>query len=215
MNTVIMDARLLVSYIQENLDFSLQIPEDCHYSNHIGALFTDSILQSGVNYRHVVLPRVCHILKNYPEAYTVTLFHKILDSVGPERVLNWNNRIKINRIYDLIDFCYANNLEEAHQIKSFLIVPENKKRILTIKGIGHKTVDYLLRLLNADTVAVDRHIYSFVEQAGIMSSDYVSVKSVVEYAADIMNVPRRAIDYSIWTYMSDTNHDKQLSFNFF
>jgi hypothetical protein len=215
MNAAIINARILASFIQENLDFSLQTPCDCLYCKHIGALFTDAILQSGVNYKNVVLPRVCHILRNYPDIYTVSRFYDLLETEGAERVLMWNHKLKINRIYDLIDFCLSYSLNEAPQIKSFLVSPHNRAALLAINGIGHKTVDYLLKLLNVDIVAIDRHIFSFVEQAGIPSNDYIFVKSVVEYAADIMNVSRRAIDFSIWSYMSDRNQNPQLSFPFY
>lgn len=61
----------------------------------------------------------------------------------------------------------------------------------------------MLKLLGVESVAVDRHIYKFVSAAGIIYKDYKEVKQIVEYAADIMQVSRRTIDYSIWMYMSD------------
>ena len=67
-------ARELVNYIKKNSDLQLIQPKECEYKNHIGALFTDIILQSGVNYRTVVAPRVKFVLEMYPIAFSVENF---------------------------------------------------------------------------------------------------------------------------------------------
>ena len=41
---------------------------------HMGATLTDTVLQAGLNYRSVVLPRVSRILDLYPNAKTTTSF---------------------------------------------------------------------------------------------------------------------------------------------
>lgn len=48
-----------------------------------------------------------------------------------------------------------------------------------------------------ESVAVDRHIYKFISDAGIIYKDYKEVKQIVEYAADMMQISRRTLDYSI------------------
>lgn len=207
-------ARQLVNFIKDSKELTLISPNDCPYMNHIGALFTDIILQSGVNYKHIVTPRVNKILKDYPHSTTVRKFSSTLKSHGIEKVLNWQNPVKIQRMNKLIEFCIFNNLNTAQEIKIFLMKKENQSSFLEIHGIGRKTLDYLLKLLNSDTIAVDRHIFSFVHKAGIPIYDYLEVKSVVEYAADIMNISRRTIDYSIWIYMSSQRKNRQLQISF-
>ncbi|MDL2290360.1 hypothetical protein LJB95_03040, partial [Paludibacteraceae bacterium OttesenSCG-928-F17] len=64
-----------------------------------------------------------------------------------------------------------------------------------------------------DTIAVDRHIYSYVEQAGIEYKNYEMIKNIVEFAADILNISRRSIDYSIWSHMSK-NQGVQIAIDF-
>jgi hypothetical protein len=200
--TKIIDARKLVDFIQRTDSFELIESNHCQYSNHIAALFTDIVLQAGLNYKTVVTPRVVRVLHNYPHCYTVQSFHALIQTEGLENIVAWKHEIKINRILDLVDFCLSNEINTSTQLKEFLIDPHNKSSFLNIKGIGNKTYDYLLKLLNVDNVAVDRHIYSFLEKAEIHANDYHYIKSIVEYAADLLNISRRNIDYSIWYYMA-------------
>lgn len=44
--------------------------------------------------------------------------------------------------------------------------------------------------------------------------DYKEVKQIVEYAADMMQIPRRTLDYSIWLYMSNNKRAVQLELCF-
>ena len=192
----------LKEYIDTIDNFDFINPEVCPYRDHIGALFTDVILQAGVNYRSVVRPRVERVLFNYPEAKTVSDFCRILDYYGVSNVLNWNNAAKIRRMEDLLSFCMSHSIETAHDLTSFLNSKSGEAQLKEINGIGNKTCDYIKRLLGFDTVAVDRHIRDFLVEANIMFDDYYEIKEVVEFAADIMAKTRRSLDYSIWSYMS-------------
>mgnify|MGYP003462303760 CR=1 FL=1 len=196
------NAQKLAEYIQGCSDFIICEPKPCYYNNHIGALFTDIILQAGVNYDTVVRPRVSSILKEYPQACNVDHFNAILHKFGYENVLRWNNPVKLQRMKNLISFCRDNNIQTANDLVLFLSDAKKASTLKEIKGIGNKTYDYLLKLMNVDTVAVDRHIFSFIKEAGITSHNYQEVKSTVEFAADFLGISRRCIDYSIWSYMS-------------
>ena len=192
----------LKEYINGIDDFHFVEPEICPYRDHIGALFTDAILQAGVNYRSVVKPRVEHMLIRFPEAITVSSFSKVLNDNGIEKVLQWKNATKINRMYDLLAFCYKHTIETSSDLIRFLSYEDGEKQLKSINGIGNKTCDYVKRLLGFDTVAVDRHIRTFLEDADILFDGYFEIKEIVEFAADFMEQSRRTLDYSIWTYMS-------------
>lgn len=201
----IIHAQQLVDYIKKDINFEVVPSNNCPYHNHIGALFVDIVLQAGVNYKNIVAPRVNKIYYNYPEADTVFKFQQLIHEKELSALISWNNDIKLNRIIRLVEFCIAHQIDSASELKQFLIQDSNNKKIfLSINGIGSKTYDYLLKLMNVDTIAVDRHIYSFLLNAGIEISDYDYIKSVVEFAADFMNISRRSIDYSIWKYMAYT-----------
>lgn len=200
--TVTANALRLKEYIDAIDDFDIVEPEYCPYVNHIGALFTDTILQAGVNYRSVVWPRVVHVLEAFPNATTVSTFAEVLNNYGTANILHWSNAEKIYRMNELVLFCLDHQIETSRQLADFLRRNENVSKLKDIHGIGNKTCDYLKRLLGFDTVAVDRHIRSFMESADIYCNDYFEIKEIVEYAADFMEKTRRGLDYSIWSYMS-------------
>ena len=196
------NALRLKEYISQIDDFKFIEPEYCPYINHVGALFTDTILQAGVNYRSVVWPRVAHVLDTFPYATTVSIFAEILENYGTANVLHWANAEKIQRMNELVLFCLDHQIETSRQLTEFMRYEHNVDMLKDIHGIGNKTCDYLKRLLGFDTVAVDRHIRSFIESADIFCNDYYDIKEIVEYAADFMEKTRRELDYSIWSYMS-------------
>lgn len=103
---------------------------------------------------------------------------------------------------DLVSFCISHSIEIAKDLTCFLNNEAGEERLKEINGIGNKTCDYMKRLLGFDTVAVDRHIREFLIDADIVYDDYIEIKEVVEFAADFMDVARRKLDYSIWSYMS-------------
>lgn len=212
--TVISNALYLREYIKTIENFRIVQPEVCPYCDHIGALFTDTVLQAGLNYRSVVLPRVTHVLELFPEANTVKSFSKVLECYGISKVLDWNNDIKIRRMQDLVDFCLTHSINTTVDLVLFLKDKEGENTLKSINGIGNKTCDYLKRLLGFDNVAVDRHIRAFLEGADIMYDNYYEIKEVVEYAADFMGMNRRTLDYSIWSYMSNQTKIQQLVFDF-
>jgi hypothetical protein len=197
------DARTLVNYIESLDSFDIiSVPKNQVYS-HIGGLFTDIVLQAGLNYNNVVKPRVIHLVFNYPEANTVKGFLNLINIKGLTEIINWRSPIKLQRISDIITFSQCNNIDNCTDLKRFLNIKSNRASFLNLKGIGPKSLDYTLKLLSFDTVAVDRHIVLFVKQAGLQNKDYYSIKSSVEYAADLMDISRTSIDYSIWKYMSE------------
>ena len=205
----------LKEYIDTIGNFDFIEPEVCPYRDHIGALFTDAILQAGVNYKSVVKPRVESVLMRFPEADTVTAFSEVLDRYGVREVLHWNNAAKIRRMEDLVSFCSFRDIETAEDLIYFLNSESGEKQLKEINGIGNKTCDYMKRLLGFDTVAVDRHIREFLMDADIMFDDYFEIKEVVEFAADIMGETRRGLDYSIWSYMlNKRNHLSELFLDF-
>ena len=201
--TMTANALRLKEYIDTIDNFHFVNPEICPYRDHIGALFTDAILQAGVNYRSVVRPRVESVLIRFPGAVTVSAFSNVLDRFGISKVLNWNNKAKIQRMHDLVTFCTLHSIETSSELTSFLNDKKGEEQLKEINGIGDKTCDYMKRLLGFDTVAVDRHIREFLLDADILYDDYFEIKEVVEFAADFMECTRRELDYSIWRYMSD------------
>jgi hypothetical protein len=182
---------------------------------HIGALFTDVVLQAGLNYTYVVKPRVRKVLLEYPDEYTVTKFRSLAQREGLEKIINWNHNVKIERFDRLLDFCLEREIDSCTDLRIYFNNPSSCEQFLSLKGFGPKSLDYLLKLLNIDSVAVDRHIYSFVRMAEIDSKGYQETKKIVEFAADFLNIPRSAADQIIWNYMSKKEYLGQPSRNQF
>lgn len=207
--------RDLITYICNARDFHLIAAPDCPYKNHIGALLTDVILQAGLNYQHVVAPRVFKVLNEYPVAYTINRFSAVLQKHSIETVLDWHDSEKQIRMIRILEFCKAQGIQNSYQLKIYLVKSKsNSANFKSIRGIGDKTYDYLLKLLGVESVAVDRHIYKFISDAGIIYKDYKEAKQIVEYAADMMKISRRTLDYSIWLYMSNKKRAVQLELCF-
>lgn len=213
------EARKLATFISNLESFQTYHVAEGFCYNHIGALYTDIVLQAGVNYNTIVKPRVHKVLIQYPEAYTVKRFQEVIDRIGLNKVINWNHAVKLDRVQRLLQFSFDNNINNCADLKLYLMKTGNQQNLLNMNGVGPKTLDYLLKLLNFDTVAVDRHIYSFVEMADVQTKGYHPTKRIVEFAADFLQVSRASIDYSIWKFMSNNESqvnkvNNQLSFNF-
>jgi hypothetical protein len=201
--TLAFEARKLADYISNLESFETYHVDDQFCYEHIGALFTDIILQSGLNYNTVVKPRVNKVLVEYSDATTTHSFQELINEHGLEKLIKWDHPVKINRFLRLMDFAFENNINTCSDFKHFMMNLGNREKLLNLNGIGPKTIDYTLKLLNFDTVAVDRHIYSFVELADIKINGYDVTKRIVEYAADFLQISRSSMDYSIWKYMSN------------
>ena len=75
-----------------------------------------------------------------------------------------------------------------------------------ISKFGDKTVDYLHLLAGGSTVAVDDHMFNFLELAGIpINRNYDLAKRIVMETAQILGVDNEHLDHSIWRYMSGGN----------
>jgi hypothetical protein len=212
----LMNARKIVDFISSLDAFKWNEVAAKPVYSHIGALYTDVILQSGLNYEHVVRPRVKRILQLYPEAYTLTLFHSLLQSKGAAIILQWKHDEKIQRMDRLIHFSMVHGIDTIYDLIQFISEVPHQEKLTKLKGIGPKTLDYLMNLLGFDTIAVDRHIFKFVEMAGIHELDYYSTKLSVIFAADLLDISRKTLDFSIWKYMMTKeytkNQNSQLSF---
>ncbi len=195
------DGQKLADYISALKDFKISGPAGPVY-DHMGATMADAILQSGLNYQNVVYPRIQAIIQRYPGGNTTSAFLKILAEEGHEKVLDWKHHEKPARLMALVEFIKFKNIETVKELQKFLLHEDNLDGLRELRGIGPKTVDYLKMLVGIQAVAVDRHIWRFVEKAGINCKDYVATRSVVEAAANILGLTSSELDHSIWLYMS-------------
>jgi hypothetical protein len=169
---------------------------------HVGAVLADAALQAGLNYNTVVKVRIDRIVREFPEAATLSGTLNAIAFVGVTGFLKWRHHTKVSRFEHLADLLRNERIDDFRQLQSWLHNPMCVEKLRTIHGVGPKTVDYLRSLVGLDFVAVDRHIKAFARDAGVVSADYDFLQTVVSYAADLLGVSRRDLDTSIWTYVT-------------
>ncbi len=176
--------------------------------DHMGAVLTDAILQAGLNYETVVLPRVQKV-KSMPEAKTTSGFLAVLEQIGADRLLNWSNTEKPARLLSIARFFQAETVETTNDLRSWLQTEENIPRLKQQRGVGDKTTDYFKILVGLSTSAIDRHIFKFLEEAGISVQDYQAAQRLVHEAADIIGIDYSVLDHNLWQYMSKRDKQKR------
>jgi hypothetical protein len=168
----------------------------------MGATLTDAILQPGLNYRTVVYPRVRSVIARFPDATSTTAFWAVLESHTPANVLNWSHPEKLRRLLEVASLLLDRRVQTEADLRCWILAPGHAKFLLSIKGVGPKTLDYVKLLTGIPTVAIDRHIRKFVAMAGLEIDDYEEIKCVVLESAEILELEPSALDHSIWHYLS-------------
>ncbi len=176
-------------------------------TSHVGAALADCVLQAGLSYSNVVSIRVRRIIELFPEASTVSGIIDVLSEHGPGYFLDWTHRSKIVRFTGLICHLHEEGIESYANLRGWLEMDRARNSLLTLEGIGPKTVDYLSTLIGLDCVAIDRHVRRLARLAGIEQTDYSELKLVISFAADLMDVPRRHFDWWLWQLASQKGTD--------
>lgn len=191
-------ATKLVNFIQTK-EFAPVTQRKPYY--HMGATITDAILQAGLNYHNVVYPRVLKILTEYPD-YKTTCDFLILMQVFPlTEIVNFKNLKKLQRIRDLSWFLYNNGVENEDQLAKWLDTERNIGLLRKVNGIGSKTIDYLKMLSGNQAIAIDRHLFAFLEMAGIFHCSYNEASLIYAKAAELLNISQYELDKKVWLYM--------------
>lgn len=178
---------------------------------HLGAVLADSVLQAGLNYATVVRPRVIAILRDYPEADTVSAVLHLTRREKTAQFLNWRHHEKVSRFENLVSFLADWNIEDAHDLRGQLATERFCSEVQSIHGVGPKTVDYMACLVGIDSIAVDRHVRTFAKTVGVENDDYAFLRRSFCCAADLLELPRREFDAWLWR-RSASPVQRQLSF---
>lgn len=166
---------------------------------HAGAVLADSILQAGLNYRAVVLPRVERILRSFPNIDTISTLLPLVEGGRGGDFLDWQHPVKISRFDQLVRFMHREGLDTTADIREALGSARFRSDLQSLRGVGPKTVDYMCCLVGIDSIAVDRHIKTFAAKAGLRDSDYDFLKLSFCFAADLLSISRREFDAWIWS----------------
>jgi len=201
-NDQIQKAEKLIQYIAKTEHNFVAVTQRTPY-NHMGATIIDSILQAGLNYKTVVYPRVKKLIISYPDYKTTCDFLILIQTIPLTNLINWTNEVKINRIKELSWFLYNNSIETEANLAIWLEDYKNKQRLKQINGIGNKTIDYLTMLSGKPAIAIDRHLFKYLEYAGVIVKSYEEANKIYSYVANKLNMTFYELDKKIWTYMSN------------
>lgn len=194
-------SRRLAGYIRSLTDFEV-VESSGESRGHMGALITNAILQPGLKYVSVVLPRVRRIRDEYPQAATTSGFLEVIARVGLTTLLKFENGPKPPWVLAAATFFKERGVETIEDLRHWLETPGSGDALLILDGVGYKTADYFRILAGLPATAIDRHLLRFLESAGVEVEGYHEAQRVVHATADLMAVNLRTLDHSIWKYMS-------------
>lgn len=173
----------------------------------MGATLVDAALQRRTRYKAIVRPRVMDLLRAWPDAITVSVFAERMRTEDIGTVIRWRRPAKLAVLAELTFAMNELEIDTAEDLSRHLTEPELRnhavKRLMVIRGVGPKTVDYLGMLTGLTTrVAIDRHLRQFAADAGITDLSYHHLQQVYLSAALARNWSPGSIDAAVWEYMS-------------
>ena len=162
------------------------------------------MLQANNRYEQTVRPRIDRIRERYPSCDTLPALCRWLEA-GPgdqlaraRQFLEWQGDRRAETLLAIVELLKRQGVHTEPQLAAWLSGEDSKTALRSVKFVGPKTVDYLGILVGAERVAVDRHLYAFLEAAGVATRDYAKAQALLNAAADRLGVAPRLLDHSIW-----------------
>lgn len=175
------------------------------------ATITDSVLQAGMNYKTIVYPRVYNILKKYSEYKTTCDFIILFKTIPISEIIQWKNKRKQDTICELAWYLYNCDVNTEDDLAEWILDDRNAESLLSICGVGRKTIDYMKLLSGQQAIPVDRHMFQFLEIAGVLTNSYCEASKILRKTASVLGIGESVLDRTIWNYMSQKKSDCQLS----
>ncbi|WP_455156873.1 hypothetical protein [Treponema socranskii] len=172
--------------------------------NNMVATLSDAILQAGMNYKTVVMPRISDILYRYSNFTSTCDFIILFQTVPIEQIIKWKNKKKQNTLCNLAWLLYNEGVNSEADFRQWGRASENEEKLLALDGIGYKTVDYLKLLSGLETIPIDRHLFKFLKDSEISITTYYDASYIFKSAAKELNIEERLLDKIIWDYMSSS-----------
>jgi len=209
MKNIDKDVLKVISVLDKIPTYYHEVSQRVPYYN-MAATLTDAVLQAGMNYKNVVYPRICNILTKYEDYKTTCDFIILFQTIPIQKIINWKNVSKQQSICELAWVLYEQKVENEDDLAHWIHNESNQERLLSIKGIGYKTVDYLKLLSGQEAIPIDRHMFRFLDMANVVVSGYKEASRVLCNVAKMLKISESALDKIIWEYMSN-NDIKQLN----
>ncbi len=192
----------LCDYFVESGVMALVHSRSRRREDHVGALLSDCVLQAGLNYRHVVLPRVERVKALFPYAIRVSIFADVLEDLGAEHVLPWRDSEKPRRLDRVVAVLLSEGVDTTHDLGAWLAGGTGRETLRCVKGVGPKTLDNMHILCGEAMCAVDRHVVAFMENAGVRPRDYDHAHALFTRCAEALSVAPHQLDSAVWQHQS-------------
>lgn len=201
-----MNENILLEYVQKLADYIISqefepITQRTPYY-HMGATIVDATLQAGLNYRYVVYPRILKLLTEFSDYKTTCDFIILMQTIPLPELIDWNNNRKLKVIHDMSWLFYNNGIENEDMLAKWLDKDENIYKLKNINGVGPKTIDYLKMLSGKQSIAIDRHLFTFLNMAGIVVNSYQEASILYNNVAEFLHISKYELDRQIWLTMS-------------
>ena len=149
-----------------------------------------------------VRPRVDRIAADYPTGRTTSGFLLHLHSDGPTKVLNLRSGRKLRTIVELATFLINVGVETTADLRSWLQVAGHSPLLMTVHGVGPKTVSFLKLLVGLDAIAVDRQVLRFVQEASVDLKAPELVEAILTKAGKQLGLSGADVDQLVWRSMA-------------
>ena len=166
--------------------------------DHMGAKLADAVLQRAVKYEVFVRPRVDRIARAYPTGKTTSGFRALLRSELPNEGPQCEGGSKPRTIVELAQFFVDQGVETTKDLRRWLRVARNPPSLMTVHGVGPKTVNFLKLLVGLDAIAVDRQILRFVREAGVDLKTPHVVEAILTKAGKRLGLSGAQVDQLVW-----------------
>lgn len=210
MNNIDISVQKVVNLLEKIPHNYAEITQRTPYYN-MAATLADAVLQAGMNYKSVVYPRVYNILNKYSDYSTTCDFIILFQTIPIEEIIQWKNKRKQNTICKLAWFLYNQNINTEDDLAKWITDDNNVDKLLEINGVGRKTIDYLKLLSGQQAIPIDRHMFQFLQLAGILTSDYKEASAILRKTAVVLQIGESVLDKTIWDYMSKNSGSEQLT----
>lgn len=165
----------------------------------MGALLVDAVLQSGMNYKTFVMPRVKRVRTLYPHATTVIAVRRLLRSVGPKALLDVANIAKCTALWGLVDLLSEEQVDTVAELRAWIEMPGARHKLLAVHGVGEKTAAFLRILLGHDGIAIDTHVRRAAAAVKVVTKTDGELAALFAEAAVQTGYRLTDIDGALWT----------------
>jgi 3-methyladenine DNA glycosylase/8-oxoguanine DNA glycosylase len=147
------------------------------------------------------------IAKGYPTGETTSGFLALLRSEGAANILNLKAGRKLRTIEELAQFLADRGVENTNDLSMWLQASGNPSSLMTVHGVGPKTVSFLKLLVGLDAIAVDRQILRFVQQASVDLKTPELVEALLTKAGRQLGLTGAQVDQLVWRSLAA--HDRR------